>query len=149
MNIADLTRRAESGSCVAQTTLGLVYLYGDAPVDIDYGKALRFLSMAAEQGASRAIANLGDMYLNGLGTARNVSKAIQLYEQVGKLEFFAALELGRIYASGMGVPVDARKALEWYSVALSFAKEDFDCDALAEELSEAKDYVERRIGEPT
>jgi TPR repeat protein len=82
VDIAELGKRAESGGCAAQTTLGLLYLYGEEPFGIDYEKALRFLSMAAEQGASRAIANLGDMYLNGLGTAKDVNKAIELYRRV-------------------------------------------------------------------
>ena len=143
MNILDLTERAESGGCAAQTAVGICYLYGDDSVAVDYAKAFRFLSMAAEQGASRAIANLGDMYLNGLGTARNLNKAISLYEQVARVEFFAALELGRIYAGGRGLSADPPKAVEWYTVAISFAEEDFDYDALSDELKEAKAYVEQ------
>src|ERR1700688_1687317 len=103
MDIAELTGRAESGGCVAQALLGMYYLHGEEPVALDYDKAFHFLSMAAEQGSSRAIANLGDMYSKGLGVAKDVRKAIQLYEQVGRVEFFAALELGRIYSNGLGI----------------------------------------------
>jgi len=48
MDFKELERKAESGSCVAQTTLGISYLYG-YDVQIDYDKAFRFLSLAAVQ----------------------------------------------------------------------------------------------------
>jgi uncharacterized protein len=143
MDISDLTRRAESGQCVAQTTLGMYYLHGEESVAVDYHKAFRLLSMAAEQRATRAIANLAHMYANGLGVDRDVTKAIQLYEQVGAVEFFAALELARIYANGVDHPRDSVKAVKWYSVVVSFGDEKFDHDSLGEEINEARAYIER------
>jgi len=49
----------------------------------------------------RAIVSLGDMYAAGLGTPRDMAKAIQLYERVAHVEFFAAVALGRIYSEGV------------------------------------------------
>lgn len=143
MNLAELTRKAEAGSCAAQTTLGLYYLHGYGPVDVNYEKAFTLLSKGAEKGASRAIANLADMYAQGLGIPQDIHKAIELYERVGNVEFFAALELGRIYAKGLGLPANQRKAFEWYSAAIAFEREHFNYQDLGEELNEAKDSVNR------
>lgn len=117
------------------------YLFGADSVPVDYEKAFRYLSMAAEQGASRAIANLGYMYLNGLGAPKDIKRAIQLLEDVGKVEFHAALDLARIYAQGIDVPTDRATACEWYSVVVAAEDEQFDYDALSEELHEARDYI--------
>jgi TPR repeat protein len=136
MDIAELKRKAAAGSCVAQGILGVHYLEGIG-VDVDYQEAFRLLSAAANQGASRAIANLADMYAQGLGIPQDIAKAIQLYERVGKVEFFAAIALGRIYSNRVGVPVDLDQAFEWYSAAVAFEGRVADCD----ELSEAKAYV--------
>lgn len=143
MNFPELTRKAEAGSCAAQTTLGLYYLHGYGPVEVDYEKAFDLLSKATEKGASRAVANLADMYAQGLGVAQDIPKAIELYERVGTIEFFAALELGRIYAKGLGVPANPRKAFEWYSAVVAFEREHFNCEGLSEELNEAKEYIRR------
>lgn len=48
MDFKELERKAESDSFVAQTTLGISYLYG-YDVQVDYDKAFRLLSLAAGQ----------------------------------------------------------------------------------------------------
>ena len=140
MNITDMRRKAEAGSCVAQSVLGACYLYGEE-VDTDYKEAFRYLSAAAEQGASRAVLNLGRMHAKGLGVPQNVPEAIRLYEAVGgpasSTDAFAArIELGRIFALGRGVSIDREAALKWYSAAIDVAPDDD-----SEDLSEARAYV--------
>jgi uncharacterized protein len=135
MDIRDLRQKAESGSCVAQSILGSCYLDG-IDVEADYQEAFRLLSMAASQGASRAVVNLARMHAEGLGTRRNVPEAIRLYKTVANVEFLAPVELGRIYSRGLGVPSDPREALKWYTAAAE-RKGIGDC----EELREAKEYV--------
>lgn len=136
MDIAELKRKAAAGSCVAQGTLGVCYLEG-IEVEVDYDEAFRLLSAAADQGAPRSIANLADMYAQGLGTPQDIAKAVQLYERVENVEFFAAIALGRTYSNGLGVPVDRDRAFKWYSVAAGFEGRVTDCD----ELREATIYV--------
>ena len=138
MDIDSLKRRAAAGNCAAQTTLGISYLYGDGGLDIDYGEALRFLSMAAEAGASRAVVNLAHMYAEGLGVPQDIAKAIELYDLVGRVEFLAAIALGRIYSKGLGVGIDHELARYWYSIAASFEGR-VNC---YEELAEAKRYMD-------
>jgi uncharacterized protein len=115
-SIEEKRRKAEAGSCVAQTILGISYLYGH-DVEVDYKEAFRFLSAAANQGASRAVLNLGIMYAKGLGIPQNVPEAVRLFEAVATPSdssdaFAARIELGRLYSSGLGMSVeDPNKAL--------------------------------------
>jgi TPR repeat protein len=138
MDIEEQRRKAEAGSRVAQTILGINYLYG-YEVEIDYKEALRLLSIA---GTSRALLNLGIMHAKGLGIPQNLPEAIRLFEAVGKPDdssdaFAARIELGRIYSSGLGVPIDVTKAREWYKSAIALASDRDSSD----ELREAKGYI--------
>src|SRR5574341_578250 len=113
-----MRRKAEAGSCVNQCALGLRYLHG-IDVQVDYKEAFRFLSSAAEQGASRAILNLAYMYSEGQGIQKDVAKAIRMLEAVaGPADssdaFLARIELGRIYSRGVSVPADPETAHKWY-----------------------------------
>ena len=135
MDIRELRQKAESGSCAAQSILGSCYLDG-IDVEADYQEAFRLLSMAASQGASRAVVNLARMHAEGLGTRRNVPEAIRLYKTVANVEFLALVELGRIYSRGLGAPSDPDEALKWYTAAAESTGIG-DC----EELREAKAYV--------
>jgi TPR repeat protein len=146
IDIQDLRKRASSGSRVAQSVLGICYLYG-VDIEVDYNEAFRLLSSA---GTSRAVVNLARMYAEGLGIPKDVAEAIRLYRAVAKSEFRAQLELGRIYSRGIGVPTDLDEALRWYSAAAD--REDDDCvdhqvtaafvgSGTLEEIQEAKAYV--------
>jgi TPR repeat protein len=142
-NIGEMREKAEAGSCVAQSILGLCYLYGH-DVEVDYKQAFRFLSAAAEQGASRAVLNLGHMYAKGLGIPQNVPEAIRLFDAVGKPSsstdaFAARIELGRVMSRGVGIPIDKDAALKWYLAAIELATENHNSD----DLREAREYVAR------
>jgi uncharacterized protein len=81
------------------------------------------------------------MHAEGLGTAKNLTEAIRLYEAAGNAgDFFAQIELGRIYSRGAGLPPNLEAAMKWYSAA---AAQESSVDA-REELREAKAYVARR-----
>jgi TPR repeat protein len=146
MNIHELRRGADSGSRVDQSVLSLCYLYR-VDVQVDYREAFRLLSLA---GTSRAVANLGRMYAEGLGIAKDMAEAIRLYKAVGRSEFRAQLELGRIYSRGLGVPIDRIEAFRWYSAAAADQERDCVDDTINagfvgsgtfEEVQEAKAYV--------
>jgi TPR repeat protein len=144
MDIAKLLEEAESGSVVAQAVLGICYLEG-FQVEVDYAQAFRLLSSAADQRASRAIANLGRLYAEGLGIPKDPAKAVSLYERAAKRgEFLAQIELGRIYSRGLGVPADQSAALRWYSAALAGDTQESPDDC--EELLEAKSYIASAAG---
>lgn len=142
LDISELRRKAESGSSVGQSMLGICYLYG-IDVQIDYKEAFRLLSAAAQQGASRAVLNLGRMYAQGLGIPVNLPEAIRHFEAVAKPAdgsdaFPARIELGRLFSRGSGVPADPKVALKWYSDALAIATADDDPD----KVKEAREYVQ-------
>jgi hypothetical protein len=138
MDIAELRQKADAGSVVAQTILGLYYLDGTG-VAVDYGEAFHFLSAAAEQGAPRAISNLGRMHAEGLGVAKDLAKALRVFETAAeKGEFLAQIETARIYARGVVENVDFEKARHWYSAALRQKGSVID----GEELQEAKAYLQ-------
>jgi TPR repeat protein len=138
MDISDLIAKAESGSCVAQTILGVCYLDG-IETEVDYKEAFRVLSIADAQGASRAAVNLARMYVEGLGIPQDLSKALILYEKAADAgEFLAQVELGRAYARGLGVQADPACARKWYSAAAD--QEGLVVDG--EELREARAYLD-------
>ena len=143
MDIEEKRRKAEAGSCVAQTTLGISYLYG-YDVEMDYQQAFRFLSAAANQGASRAVLHLGIMYAKGLGIPQNAPEAVRLLGAVARPSessdaFAARIELGRLYSLGQAVHADAQEALKWYQAALELATNSED----SEDIQEARNYVQQ------
>lgn len=144
LDIARIRQDAEAGSCVSQCQIGLCYLYG-LNVEVNYPEAFRFLSAAAEQGASRAILNLGRMYAQGFAVEQNASEAMRRFENVAwnTVDAFPArIEMGRLYARGLGVPVDKDKALHWYSLALEVAEGEDE-----EDVNEARVYMEKSTQE--
>ncbi len=81
---------------------------------------------------------------------KNRAEAIRLYKTVGKVEFRAQLELGRIYSRGQGVPIDPQEDLRWHSVAAARNENNcvFDSGTAAlagpgtqDEIQEAKNYL--------
>jgi TPR repeat protein len=141
MDIGELRKKAELGSCVAQSVLGIGYLEG-IDVEVNYQKAFRFLSAAANQGASRAVLNLARMYAEGLGVRKDVIEAVRLCESVSNSEFLALIALGRFYSRGTEVPADRGEALRWYSAAVGWEGRVGDCEEI-EEIREVKAYVRR------
>jgi hypothetical protein len=142
LDIIEMRRKAEAGSCVNQSTLGACFLYG-IDVEINYQEAFHFLSAAAKQGASRAVLNLGRMYAKGLGIPSDISEAIRCFEAIAAPSnssdaFAARIELGRIFAAGLGVDINRDLARKWYSAALDIAVKEND----PSEIKEARVYVE-------
>jgi len=147
IDIGELRQNAEAGSVVAQSTLGICYLYG-REVQVDYKKAFELLSAASEKGASRALVNLARMFAEGLGTSKNLRKAIRFYKAVANVEPRAQLELGRIYSRGGGVSVNPEAALKYYSTIADMEQGVNDAITAAfvgtltfAEIEEAKTYV--------
>lgn len=137
MNILDLRQKAESGSVVAQSILGICYSDG-IDTQVDYAEALRFLSAAAAKGASRAMASLARMHAGGLGVPKDLARGVAALPGIGRAgEFLAQIELGRIFSRGRGVAIDPDAALRWYSAAA--AQES--CVEDGEDIEEAKAYV--------
>ena len=88
MDLIELQRRADSGSCVAQTALGLCFLDGIG-TEIDLEAAYRYLRAAAQQGGSREMANLGHMYFEGVGVSKDVLEAFAGTRTLRRRESFS------------------------------------------------------------
>jgi hypothetical protein len=138
----DRIRRAEGGSTVAQSILGLLYLDG-TELPLDYAKALHWLTLAAEKGASRPLLHLGIMYERGLGVEVDLEKAFRLYQRsADRREWLAYIHLARMFRHGKGTGINEPSALEWYEAALSEAG-NVQAD---EELNEAREFIQSRRG---
>lgn len=97
-----VTRMADEGNIDACLTLGYMYLYGENGVKQDEEKAFSYYSMAASQGDNIAINNLGSLYYSGIGTQKNIVKAIEMFDksaQLGNGE--AAINLAFIYLTSV------------------------------------------------
>ncbi len=84
----------------------------------DYTQALRLLKPLAEQGEALAQINLGLLYANGRGVARNDGEAVKWFRKSAEQgEAIAQNNLAIMYESGRGVPRDYNEAVKWYRKA--------------------------------
>lgn len=84
----------------------------------DYATALRLWRPLARRGNVKAQYNLGLMYHQGLGVARNDRVAVQWWHKAaerGNAE--AQANLGNMYSFGLGVPRNYKIAAKWYQSA--------------------------------
>jgi hypothetical protein len=84
----------------------------------DYAAAYRIWTPMAENGDANAQANLGILYLRGLGVSKDIQQAMQLFQTAaakgnGQAEF----QLGLMFAKGVGVQQDYSEAMRWYEMA--------------------------------
>jgi len=72
----------------------------------------------AEKGQSNAMLNLGFLYEEGIGVARNFSKALEWYQKASDAgEGEAAMRVGRCYEIGIGTAADMGKAVAGFEKA--------------------------------
>ena len=70
------TKAAEAGHPVSQYNLAALYFSGKCPdVPVDLLKAAELYELSAKQGMTNAQVNLGKMYANGYGVAKDITKA--------------------------------------------------------------------------
>ena len=92
----------------------------------DFAAALGEWQPLAEQGNSDAQYNLGLMYENGDGVARDDTEALKWYRLSADLgDAKAQYKLGLMYNNGKGVPQDYKEAVKWYTLSV----EQGDADA--------------------
>ena len=86
----------------------------------DYKSALNYLAPLAESGNAGAQTEIGVMYHEGSGVAKDLKKAAYWYRLAADQEQpVAQFNLGNSYASGEGVPKDEVEALMWWKRAAS------------------------------
>jgi eukaryotic-like serine/threonine-protein kinase len=112
-------KAALQGNAKAETNLGDMYLFGRGGLDKNSLIALSWYLKAADQQWPDAQYRLGYMYEVGLGTGKNVQRAVELYRSAASAGYADAQNvLGVLYATGSdGLQQDDRQAIEWYRKA--------------------------------
>jgi uncharacterized protein len=85
----------------------------------NYQKAFREWKASADAGQAEAQFDLGLLYAQGLGVARDLTEAAKWYRKAaeqGNAE--AEFALGQMYSRGWGVPRDQADALRWLEMAM-------------------------------
>lgn len=92
----------------------------------DYTAALKWYRKAADQGYAPAQVNLGSMYFEGQGVARDFQEALKWYREAADQGYAPAqFNLGAIYAQGhKGIPKDPLMAYVWFSRSAVLGDED-------------------------
>lgn len=114
----DLFESAGQGYTKAQYALGVIYLYGNEYVSKDVGKAVKWLTKAADDGERRAQTMLGELYLDGDEVRKDYYKAgVYLEKAAAKGHAHSQFLIGMMYASGMGRKADEETAKFWLNCA--------------------------------
>ena len=84
----------------------------------DYTEALKWFSLAVEQGSAEGQNYLGFFYRQGLGVDQDYSKALKWFRKAADQGFAAGqCNLGDMYQHGLGVDQDYSEAIKWYRKA--------------------------------
>lgn len=121
-NIVEIQKQAAAGNADAQFSLGMAYLFGDhdhtysgKKLPRDNQQALHWLKLSAAQGNDMAQYNIGLIYRDGSGVAKNPEQARQWFQKSAEQgNNMAQLALGDMYAFGQGIPQDKKQAMDLY-----------------------------------
>ncbi len=90
----------------------------------DYGEAVKWFRLAADQGLALAQNSLGTMYANGRGVPQDDQEAAKWFRLAAEQgDALGQLNLGFMYATGQGVPKDNVLAYMWANLAASQGSE--------------------------
>ena len=136
---------AGHGYLPAETTLGLLYLYGSgsagdpAAIAADPAKALPFLKAAADGGDKTAQYLLGDLYFQGTAVAQDYALAFAYTIKAAERGVIgAAYNAGLMTARGLGTAQDPAAAYRWFALAAlqHYPGAAHNRDALRDQLTE-------------
>ena len=109
---------APSKSAEENYRIGDDYYYGRNGKLQDYGMAVKYYRLAADQGDAPAQSNLGYCYEFGKGVAQDAKEAVRLYRLAADQgNAVAQKNLGYCYEFGKGVPQDYKEAVRLYRLA--------------------------------
>jgi serine/threonine-protein kinase len=110
---------ANQGLPKAETNLGDMFFYGRGGLSKSYLDALSWYLKAAQQEWPDAQFRLGIMYERGLGTEKDVQRAVKYYRAAASHDYPDAENvLGSLFATGEdGVPQSDDEALIWFQKA--------------------------------
>ena len=93
-----MRRAAELGDPEAQGQLAQWYLQGECSLPANYKEALRLAGIGATQSNTLSMRQLGNLYIDGLGVAKDLDEACKWYRQAAALGNDAAKAELRILA---------------------------------------------------
>jgi SEL1 protein len=119
--------RAKEGDLASTIALGDGFYFGSGGLMRDHPRALEYYNDAMLQGDPYSKCCVASMHLKGEGTLKNVTKAINLYEEaVAQNASVKAMNgLGYMYFYGSEVDQNYTKAFEYFSQA-AYTESDSD-----------------------
>lgn len=110
--IAAVQSMVDAGDAEAAFRLGRYYHLESA--EPNYALALKYYQIASDKNHAWATNNLGLLYRNGLGVARNAQKAYEYFQMASRQNNpWSYLNLAEMTFRGLGVPTDASKGIAW------------------------------------
>jgi hypothetical protein len=111
-------KAAQGGDAGAQLRVGEALLHVAVREKENSVQAVRWLQLAAENGNTAAMLQLGKLYRSGVGVLQNFDRSakwIQTAAARGNAE--GMLELGRLYRDGIGFEKSPVRAYVWFNRA--------------------------------
>ena len=106
-------RAANAGFAPASATLGALFARAKK-----HERAVRWWTLAAEQGDLESLFNLGQAYRLGMGTVKDEAKAFELFLKAALAGVAVAQSrIGLAYATGEGAALDPIEACKWIELA--------------------------------
>ncbi|KAI9325697.1 hypothetical protein DFJ73DRAFT_198070 [Zopfochytrium polystomum] len=140
--------RAEEGCAFAQYAFAEVTCHEN-----DFSEAARWYHAAAAQDHASAQADLGVMYRDGKGVAKDVVEAARWFRKAAEQgNAWGQDNLGALYRDGDGVPRDVAEAARWFRKAAEQGNESAENrlgilyrngEGVAEDLAEAARWFRR------
>ena len=125
----DFRYYAEQGITSAQNEYANI-LFNKRVVDSSILDSLiaSYFRRAANQGNIFSMYNIGMLYEEGIGVAKNYEKAIDWYKSSAQLGLSdSQYRLGVIYQGGIGVPRSDLEAVKWYRLAAQQGHRESQC----------------------
>jgi hypothetical protein len=129
-----LKQKVKANDSQFQYWVGWCYFVGEGGIEKNSAEAIKWYTLAAQQGHAAAQNDLGALYHYGEGVAQDDQKAVE-YHMLSRKQghWMASQNLGFLYRYGIGVPKDIAKAKAYYEEAL--ARKDYEYEpADAEEI---------------
>ncbi len=105
------------GVPVAQHVQGLIHSEGPEEFR-DYKEAIRWFTLAAENGYADSQTNLGVIYYEGRGVKPDLALGRLWTERAARQGFAPAQDnMGKLYLEGLGTPINYEKAIYWYAMS--------------------------------
>ena len=111
-------KAGEMGNADGLFRTGKFYDEGRAGVEVNYELARKYYDRAVDLNSAKAMNNLANMYCDGKGVIKNISKAIELYKKAIDLGNVTAMyNLANKYCEGNGVEQNFKEAIRLYEKA--------------------------------